>query len=85
MTSDEQQVLDYLKASPGVFISPKEITRRAGGKAKAAEKHDWARPAIRSLFSKGLIECDDMGRCRFVPEEARGSLKNAPKKGDSES
>jgi hypothetical protein len=38
-------------------------------KRKYAEKRDWAKPILRSLLAKELIEADALGHYRFKPPE----------------
>ena len=72
MEADEQKVEGYLKSLPGQFISGREIARRAGGKEQYRENPDWARPVLRQLMEKHVIETDSMGHYRLFGAKVRG-------------
>ena len=72
MEADEQKVEAYLKSLPGQFISGREIARRAGGKDRFRENPDWARPVLRQLMEKHVIETDCMGHYRLFGASVRG-------------
>ena len=64
-TTEETEILEYLKAYPGEFVSAKEISRRAGSKRRFQEEPLWARPFLRSLRNKDLIEINETGHYRY--------------------
>ncbi|MDB6125716.1 MAG: hypothetical protein JWQ71_4709 [Pedosphaera sp.] len=67
-------IIEYLKASPNVFVSGREIARKAGGKKKYTEDRFWAVPFLRRLTKEYLIEADSAGSYRIMPED-HGSKK----------
>lgn len=72
MEADEQKVEAYLKSLPGQFISGREIARRAGGKERYREDTEWAKPVLRQLMEKHIIESDSMGHYRLFGASIRG-------------
>jgi hypothetical protein len=77
LTTEETEILQYLKSFRGDYVSAKEISRRAGTKKRYREEPNWARPFLSWLVNKELIETDDMGRYRFRSE--RKDIKNKRK------
>jgi hypothetical protein len=71
MDSDEREIYDYLKTWPKVFVSAREISRRAGGKRRFRDDPHWAKPALTRLVEKGLLEVDSFGHYRIKPAETR--------------
>ncbi|HEY9171090.1 MAG TPA: hypothetical protein VI136_02285 [Verrucomicrobiae bacterium] len=69
MEAEKREILDYLKAALGQFVSVKEICRRAGGKHRHADDPRWAVPVLRRLVEEGLIERDAAGHYRLKPPE----------------
>ena len=66
---EENQILQFLKSNPNVYFSGAEVCRKAGTKKLAAEDPRWALPFLASLSDKHLIERDEHGHYRFVPDE----------------
>ena len=77
MSSEELDILRYLKSMPKAFFSMREICRRAGGKRVYRENPSWARPHLPRLVEKGLIETDGSGHYRIKSEQPGqpGALK----------
>jgi hypothetical protein len=70
--NDEQDILDYLKAWPGSFISGKEIAKKIGGKERFQADRGWAIPILTALVRRGLVETDHLGGfCLKVGEEKK--------------
>jgi hypothetical protein len=70
--NDEQDILDYLKAWPGSFISGKEIAKKIGGKERFQADRGWAIPILTALVRRGLVETDHVGGfCLKVVEERK--------------
>ncbi|HMJ64570.1 MAG TPA: hypothetical protein VK615_04400 [Candidatus Binatia bacterium] len=79
MSYDEYEILEFLKKFEKVFVSPVEIAKRVGGRQRFHENRDWARPILYRLFVEGLLEADEYGHYRLVPE-ARTKAKPASQK-----
>jgi biotin operon repressor len=71
MQTDEQEILDYLKAWPGAFVSGKEIARKVGGKERFEDDHGWALPILAQLVRHGQVESDHHGGFRLKPPEKK--------------
>jgi hypothetical protein len=68
LSSEEIEVLDYLKSSPGQFIPLSEISRRAGGRRASRKGASWARAAVAHLVEEGLVESNEYARYRVREE-----------------
>jgi hypothetical protein len=68
MSYDEYEILEFLKKFERIFVSPVEIAKRVGGRQRFSEDRDWARPLLYRLFIEGLLEADEYGHYRLVPE-----------------
>jgi hypothetical protein len=75
MDADEKDICNYLKGSPGMFVSGREIARRAGGKWRFRDNPNWAVPLLVRLVEKGILESDASGYFRLRLKE-----KQKPKK-----
>src|SRR5260370_7603101 len=75
MTGDEKAILEYLKNWPDLFISPKEIARKVGGKQRFEEDRFWPVPILQEMAQKGWLEADYVGHYRVRPVETDKSEK----------
>ena len=73
VTSDERDIFQFLKTWGAMFISASEISRRAGGKKRAHDEPQWAKPILMSMAERGILEADIQGRYRIKP--VRGKKK----------
>jgi hypothetical protein len=71
MQTDEQGILDYLKAFRHAFVSGKEIARRVGGKERFERDHGWAIPVLAQMVRFGQIESDHLGGFRIMEEKKK--------------
>lgn len=69
MTADEFYIYNYLKQTPLLFISGRDIARRAAGKRRFREAPDWAKPALRRMVNKEILESDGTGSYRIKPKK----------------
>ena len=76
MTSEEKQILDFLRQSPKAFFSSKEIARKAGTKRQFVEDPHWPKPYLSRLVEQRLLENDDTGHYRFKRIEDKKKFKN---------
>ena len=67
MDSDEREIYNYLKSWQSVFLSAREISRRAGGKNRFREDEGWAKPSLVKMAKKGIVETDAAGYYRLKP------------------
>jgi hypothetical protein len=75
LSSDELEILEYLKSWNGATISMLEICRRAGGRKKFKESPNWAKGMMTRLVDAKLIQVNERGHYRYItgnesPEEA---------------
>ncbi|HEX4646288.1 MAG TPA: hypothetical protein VH598_11850 [Verrucomicrobiae bacterium] len=80
MSGDEQAILDYLRNWPDLFVSPKEIARKVGGKQRYEEDRFWPLPILQQMTRKGWLEADYLGhyRIRAVEAEKLAKKKKRP-------
>ena len=79
LSSDELEILDYLKSWKGKFVTMMEISRSAGGRRKFREDEHWAKPLMARLVESHLIEVNERGHYKVVPEKqetAGGTAEN---------
>src|SRR5262245_32394529 len=69
MDADEREICIYLKSWAGVFVSAREIARRAGGRRRFGADPNWAVPVLARLVEKGVIEEDAGGHYRLIPRK----------------
>ena len=70
LSSDELEILAYLKSWNGASISMLEICRCAGGRRKFKETPNWAKGLMGRLVEAKMIQVNDRGHYRF-PAEAK--------------
>ena len=75
MDADEKDVVTYLKAWAGQYISAREIARKAASKKRYQSEPDWAVPVLNRLVEKGIVEADSMAHYRLVPDSKRDKPK----------
>lgn len=80
LSSDENDVMAYLKSWKQQFVSMKEICRRAAGKRRAEEDPRWASRILPHMVEKGLIETDSLGHYRLREEETTKAAARKRKK-----
>ncbi|MDB6111250.1 MAG: hypothetical protein JWR69_3000 [Pedosphaera sp.] len=69
LSSDELQILDYLKGYKGKFVTMMEICRRAGGRRKYEESAHWAKGLMTRLVEARIVEVNDRGHYRIKGDE----------------
>ena len=67
MDADEREVYLYLRRRPDEFVSAHTICRHAGGKLRFRESADWAKPVLRRMHERGILEADAAGEYRLAP------------------
>jgi hypothetical protein len=80
LSSDELEIMNYLKASPEQFVPLTDISRRAGGKRKGRETPHWATPLMPKLVEQGFLEINEKGSYRVRPETPPEQSPVAPAK-----
>ncbi len=74
LSSDELEILSYLKSWNGKFVTMIEICRSASGRQKFKESPHWAKPLMSRLVDLKLAEVNERGHYRVVEEEAQGAV-----------
>jgi len=69
LSSDELDILGYLKSWNGKFVTLIEICRSASGRQRFRETPQWARPLMTRLVDMKLAEVNERGHYRAVVEE----------------
>lgn len=69
LSSDELEILGYLKSWNGKYLSLMDISRSAGGRQRFKETPHWARPLMTRLVDSKLAEVNERGHYRAVIEE----------------
>ena len=69
LSSDELEILEYLRSWPGKFISLGEICRRAGGRHRYKDEPNWARTFMTRLVESGLVKINERGHYLIVGDE----------------
>ena len=75
MDAEEREIYYYLKSWKSEFISNREISRRAGGKHKFRDDHDWARPVLDRMAERGILESNSEGHYRIKPHPSPSDNK----------
>jgi len=80
LSSEELQILAYLKSWNGTSISIMEICRSAGGRKKFKETPHWAKSLMSRLVEAKLVIVNDRGHYCVHPETvpAANSVSAAP-------
>jgi hypothetical protein len=66
VSTDEHQILEFLKITKD-FVSPKEVSRRVGGKRRCEKEPTWAKPCLIRLANAGHLVMNEIGHFRFIP------------------
>ncbi len=67
MDVDEREIFLFLKTYGADFVSAREICRRAGGKKRYHEDHEWAKPILARMVERSIIESNSEGQYRVRP------------------
>src|SRR5277367_2457936 len=77
LSSDELEILEYLKSWKGTSVSMIEICRCAGGRQRFRENPHWAKGLMSRLVDEQLVEVNERGHYCVVGEaENQGTEKN---------
>jgi|ERR1700733_55479 hypothetical protein len=67
MDVDEREVFLFLKTYGQDFVSLREVCRRAGGRKRYHEDHEWARPILHRMVERHILEINMEGQYRVKP------------------
>lgn len=71
MSTDEREIIAYLKTVPSLFVTGREISRRVGGRERFELDSRWATPILRRMVEKKWLECDVSGHYRLRQEDPK--------------
>lgn len=66
LSSDELEILEYLKSFSGKWIAMIEICRCAGGRKKFKESPNWAKSLMARLVDAGQVVVNERGHYRWI-------------------
>jgi hypothetical protein len=69
LSSDELEILEYLKSWKGTSVSIMEIARCAGGRKKFKDSPHWAKGLMSRLVEGNFVFVNDRGHYGCVPEK----------------
>jgi hypothetical protein len=69
LSSDEIEILEYLKSWKGSYVSIVEICRCAGGRHKFKESPQWAKNQMSHLDDEHLVDVNDRGHYKYISPE----------------
>ena len=64
MDIDEREIYNFLKTYGSDFVAAREICRRAGGRKRYHEDHEWAKPILQRMIERGILETNAEGQYR---------------------
>jgi len=67
MDVDEREIFLFLKTYGVDFVAAREICRRAGGRRRYHEDHEWAKPILVRMAERGILETNSEGQYRVKP------------------
>lgn len=67
MDVDEREIFLFLKTYGADFVASREICRRAGGRKRYHEDHEWAKPILIRMAERGILESNSEGQYRVKP------------------
>jgi hypothetical protein len=69
MDVDEREIFNFLKTYGIDFVAAREICRRAGGKKRYHEDHEWAKPILLRMVERSILETNSEGQYRVKQEK----------------
>ena len=67
MDIEEREIYLFLKTYGAMHVAAREICRRAGGRRKYDEDHEWAKPILMRMVERGILETNSEGQYRVKP------------------
>jgi hypothetical protein len=64
MDIDEREIYNFLKTYGSDFVAAREVCRRAGGRKRYHEDHEWAKPILQRMIERGILEMNSEGQYR---------------------
>jgi|SRR5579872_3109522 len=73
LSSEELEILEYLKSWNDQYVALAEICRRAGGRQRFKETPNWAKPLMSRLVESKMAEVNERGHYRFIQLDDKDS------------
>jgi hypothetical protein len=67
MDLEEREIYLFLKTYGATHVAAREICRRAGGRRRYDEDHEWAKPILARMIERGILETNAEGQYRVKP------------------
>jgi hypothetical protein len=67
MDVEEREIFLFLKTYGADHVAAREICRRAGGRRRYHEDHEWAKPILVRMVERGILESNSEGQYRVKP------------------
>lgn len=71
MDIEEREIFNFLKTYGSDFVSAREICRRAGGRKRYHEDHEWAKPILMRMVERFILETNSEGQYRVKPSKKK--------------
>jgi hypothetical protein len=71
MDIDEREIFLFLKTYGADFVAAREICRRAGGRRRYHQDHEWAIPIVVRMAERGILEMNAEGQYRVKPSKVK--------------
>jgi adenine specific DNA methylase Mod len=71
MDIDEREIFNFLKTYGIDYVAAREICRRAGGKKRYHEDHEWAKPILLRMVERKILETNSEGQYRVKGEKKK--------------
>lgn len=71
MDIDEREIFLFLKTYGADYVAAREICRRAGGKKRYHEDHEWAKPILMRMLERGILETSAEGQYRIKAQKKK--------------
>jgi hypothetical protein len=68
MDIDEREIFLFLKTYGTDYVAAREICRRAGGRRRYDEDHEWAIPILLRMMERQILETNAAGQYRVKPK-----------------
>jgi hypothetical protein len=65
VSTEENEILEFLKSFRDCFVSSTEVAKRAGTRNRYALDKNWALPVLRRMEFEGLVETNEIGEYRM--------------------
>ncbi|HXC36227.1 MAG TPA: hypothetical protein VNV43_10155 [Candidatus Acidoferrales bacterium] len=69
MDIEEREIFLFLKTYGANYVAGREICRRAGGRRRYDEDHEWAKPILSRMVERGILEINPEGQFRVKPRK----------------